>query len=292
MAVAKMSSEPLHSTPPLPPREGPLTVQEEHRLSRRWRTLEDQDALARLVQAHLGLVIRIATEFRHSGPSMEDLIQEGNLGLTIAARRFDPSRATRLATYATYWIRACMLEHVVRSHGPVRIGTTRSQRKIFFGLGRARRKLERGGEQADADSLAHALGVEREDIEAMTPRLTGRDVSLDAPRSIDDRRQVGNTLAEEGPTPEEMVAGLEEEDSRKTRLFEGLKVLDPRERAIIKARHIRMRPATLASLGKKFGISRERVRQLELRAKAKLRVFCGVKNVVELDLDGESYAAA
>jgi RNA polymerase sigma-32 factor len=262
---------------PLPLREGPLSVDEEHCLSDRWRLLNDENALARLVQAHLGLVIRIAMEFRHSGPSMEDLIQEGNLGLTIAARRFDPARQTRLATYATYWIRACMLEHVVRSHGPVRIGTTRSQRKIFFGLGRARRKLERGGESADSDNLAAVLGVEREDIESMTPRLTGHDVSLDAPRGLDDRREVGALLAEEGPNPEDMVAGQEEDDSRRCRLFEGLKVLDPRERAIIKARHMRQRPATLASLGKKFGISRERVRQLELRAKAKLRVFCGVR---------------
>jgi RNA polymerase sigma-32 factor len=262
---------------PVPAREGPLTVQEEHRLSRRWRTLQDETALARMVQAHLGLVIRIAMEFRHSGPSMEDLIQEGNLGLTIAARRFDPSRETRLATYATYWIRACMLEHVVRSHGPVRIGTTRSQRKIFFGLGRARRKLEREGEHADAEMLAEVLGVGREDIEAMTPRLTGHDVSLDAPRSTDDRRELGALIAEDAPNPEDMVAGIEEDDARKVRLFEGLKVLDPRERAIIKARHMRQRPATLASLGKKFGISRERVRQLELRAKSKLRLFCGVR---------------
>jgi RNA polymerase sigma-32 factor len=272
---------------PLPAREGPLSLLEEHRLSRRWRTLEDEAALARLVQTHLGLVIRIAMEFRHSGPSMEDLIQEGNLGLTIAARRFDPTRQTRLATYATYWIRACMLEHVVRSHGPVRIGTTRSQRKIFFGLGRARRKLEREGESADAESLASALGVERSDIESMTPRLTGHDVSLDAPRATDDRREVGALIAEDAPNPEDMVAGVEEEDSRKCRLNEGLKVLDARERAIIKARHMRQRPATLASLGKKFGISRERVRQLELRAKAKLRIFCGVRGEVA---PVESYA--
>jgi RNA polymerase sigma-32 factor len=268
--------------PSQPHREGPLSIVEEHRLSRRWRTLEDKDALARLVQAHLGLVIRIATEFRHSGPSMEDLIQEGNLGLTIAARRFDPCRATRLATYATYWIRACMLEHVVRSHGPVRIGTTRSQRKIFFGLGRARRRLEREGETVDAEALAQVLGVETNDIEQMTPRLTGRDISLDAPRSLDDKREVGALLEHEDPTPEEMVAGVEEDDSRRTRLTEGLKVLDPRERAIIRARHLRQRPATLASLGKKFGISRERVRQLELRAKAKLRLFCGVAGPMPL----------
>jgi RNA polymerase sigma-32 factor len=277
MAVRKLQPNEVAPALPLPAREGLLTVAEEHRLSRRWRTLNDDAALARLIQTHLGLVIRIAMEFRHSGPSMEDLIQEGNLGLTIAARRFDPSRQTRLATYATYWIRACMLEHVVRSHGPVRIGTTRSQRKIFFGLGRARRKLEREGESADSDMLATALGVERSDIEAMTPRLVGHDVSLDAPRASDDRRELGGLIAEDAPNPEDVVAGVEEEDSRKERLCEGLKVLDPRERAIIRARHMRQRPATLASLGKKFGISRERVRQLELRAKAKLRVFCSVR---------------
>jgi RNA polymerase sigma-32 factor len=253
-----------------------LTLEHEQELSRRWLTHEDTSALAGLVHAHLGLVIKIATEFRNSGPSLEDLIQEGHVGLTIAARRFDPGKATRLATYATYWIRACMLEHVVRSHGPVRIGTTRSQRKIFFGLGRARRKLERGGETADCEKLAGELGVLQEDVEAMTPRLTGRDVSLDAPRSFDDRRSVGATLAEEGPTPEDVVAGSEEDDHRREQLFEGLKILDARERAIIRARHMRQRPATLAALGKKFGISRERVRQLELRAKAKLRDYCGV----------------
>jgi RNA polymerase sigma-32 factor len=289
LTKAKLGGEEAQS---VPVREGPLTVEQEHRLSHEWQAHGDEAALARLVQAHLGLVIRIAMEFRHSGPSMEDLIQEGNLGLTIAARRFDPSRATRLATYATYWIRACMLEHVVRSHGPVRIGTTRSQRKIFFGLGRARRKLEREGEVADAEALAAALGVQREDIEAMTPRLTGRDISLDAPRGIDDRREVGALLAEDAPNPEDVVAGHEEDDSRKNRLFEGLKILDPRERAIIKARHMRQRPATLASLGKKFGISRERVRQLELRAKAKLRVFCGLSaDSIDAPVEETSYAA-
>jgi RNA polymerase sigma-32 factor len=270
----KTGSEKDHPT--VPAREGGLTAQEEVRLSRRWRTMEDRAALARLVNAHLGLVVKIATEFRNSGPSMEDLIQEGNLGLTIAARRFDPSQGTRLATYATYWIRACMMEHVVRSHGPVRIGTTRAQRKIFFGLGRARRRLERDGQPASADALARALGVEPEEVESMTPRLSGRDMSLDAPRSTDDDREVGALLAMDGPSPEEMVAGTEEEDSRRTRLLEGLKVLDPRERAIIKARHMSAQPATLEALGKKFRVSRERVRQIEMRAVSKLRVACGL----------------
>lgn len=272
-------------------REGPLSAVEERTLARRWRACEDPEALARLVEAHLGLVIRIAMEFRHSGPAMEDLIQEGNLGLTIAARRFDPNRATRLATYATYWIRACMLEHVVRSHGPVRIGTTRSQRKIFFGLGRARRKLERDGSAADCQSLATELGVLEEDVESMTPRLTGRDISLDAPRGFDDRRSFGVTLADEGPTPEDVVAGHQEDGLHRGALVEGLKVLDPRERAIIRARHLRQRPATLAALGKKFGISRERVRQLELRAKAKLRDYCGYVGQSSVELDEEDLEA-
>ena len=252
----------------------PLSLEEECRLSRRWQTVEDRDALERLVEAHLGLVISIARDFRSSGPSMEDLIQEGNLGLTIAARRFDPQKATRLATYATYWIRACMMELVLRSHGPVRIGTTRSQRKVFFGLGRARRKLERSGQTVDSEALATLLGVESQDVESMTTRLQGRDVSLDAPRSVDDAREVSSLVAEGGPSPEDMVAGVEELDSRKSSLLEGLNVLDARERAIIRARHICARPATLASVGKKFGISRERVRQLELRALQKLRNSC------------------
>jgi RNA polymerase sigma-32 factor len=274
--MALTQKQPSDVRPHSVPREGGLTAQEEVKLSRRWRSMEDRAALARLVNAHLGLVVKIATEFRNSGPSMEDLIQEGNLGLTIAARRFDPGQGTRLATYATYWIRACMMEHVVRSHGPVRIGTTRAQRKIFFGLGRARRRLERDGQGASAEALARALGVEPEEVESMTPRLSGRDMSLDAPRSTDDDREVGALLAIDGPSPEEMVAGTEEEDSRRTRLLEGLKVLDPRERAIIRARHMSAIPATLEALGKKFRVSRERVRQIEMRAVSKLRVACGL----------------
>lgn len=251
-----------------------LSDTEEQYLASRWNQYGDEKALERLIRAHLGLVIRIAMEFRRSGPAMEDLIQEGNIGLTIAARRFDPNRATRLATYATYWIRACIFDHVVRSHGPVRIGTTRSQRKIFFGLGRARHKLEREGKTANSERLAGELGVLQEDVEAMAPRLAARDVSLDAPYGFDDHRSVGATLAEDGPTPEDMVAGLEEDDHRRERLFEELKVLDPREQVIIRARHMRARPATLKALSKKFGISRERVRQLEMRAMEKLRTAC------------------
>jgi len=251
-----------------------LSVTEEQHLANRWRAHSDTRALERLIKTHLWLVVRIAMEFRRPGLSMEDLIQEGNTGLTIAARRFEPNRDTRLATYATYWIRACILEYVMRSHGPVRIGKTRSQRIVFFGLGRARRKLERDGETANCERLASELGVLQEDVESMVSRLSMRDVSLDAPRSFDDRRSAVATLAEDGPSPEDMVAEMEEDDHRRERLFEGLKTLDPRERAIIRARHMRSRPVTLEALGKKFGISRERVRQIEARAAKKLRAAC------------------
>src|SRR5262245_32385650 len=168
MALANLSTPSESIQVVVPAREGPLSVDEENALSRRWHVLGDDKALGRMVQAHLGLVIRIAQEFRGAGPPMEDLIQEGNMGLLIAARRFDPTRSARLATYATYWIRACMMEYVVRSHGPVRIGTTRAQRKIFFGLGRARRRLEGEGHTADADALAAVLGVERSEIDSIS----------------------------------------------------------------------------------------------------------------------------
>ena len=229
-----------------------------------------------MIHAHLGLVIRIATEFRNSGPSMEDLIQEGNLGLTIAARRFDPTRATRLATYATYWIRACMMEYVVRSHGPVRIGTTRSQRKIFFGLGRARRKPRaRRRRPPTRELLAALLGV----------RARGRrgdDAAPVGPRRVARRARAATTTPRKSATRSPRTAPRPRRWSpasrRRTRArrasSRALKVLDPRERAIIKRAPHAAAAGDAGALGKKFGISRERVRQLELRAKAKLRNYC------------------
>ena len=253
-----------------------LSLEEEQQLSRRWMQQADTRALATLIHAHLGLVIKIATEFRNSGPSMEDLIQEGHVGLTIAARRFDPSKATRLATYATYWIRACMMEYVVRSHGPVRIGTTRSQRKIFFGLGRARRRLEReGADGRRPTSWPRSSACRRTTSSTWRRGSPGHDVSLDAPRSQDDERRQSNLLATDGPSQEDLYADGQEEDSRKALLDEALKQLDPRERAILKARHMsRAADRRSARSASASASRRERVRQLELRAVAKLRSYC------------------
>jgi RNA polymerase sigma-32 factor len=242
-------------------------------LCRRWRTLRDPAALGRMVSAHLGLVQKIANEFRNTGPEREDLVQEGHLGLVIAARRFDPAKSARLATYASYWIRACMMELVVRSHGAVRVGTTRAQRRIFFGLGRARRELEGSGAPATAEKLAERLGVEESELVEMAARLSGRDLSLDAPRR-EDGQPLGTIFHGAEPSPEDEVGTVEESRQRQAVLDAALATLSPRERQILEARHLSDESPTLAELGERFGISRERVRQLEERALASLRQRC------------------
>jgi RNA polymerase sigma-32 factor len=247
-----------------------LTEEEERALARRWREGQDQEALTSLITSHLGLVGRIAKEYHSAALSYEDLLQEGNLGLTIAANRFDPDQGPRLATYAAYWIRASILNLVLRSHGPVRIGTTRAQRKIFFGLSKARRRLEQEGAGVDSAQVAAFLGVEAWEVEAMSSRLANIDVSVDAPRSPGDERPWSAALEDGGPSPEEQALQHEARETLHDCLSRGINSLDPRERAIIRARHLRDNPATLEALGEKFGVSRERIRQLELRAKGKL----------------------
>lgn len=262
-----------HRKRPVEGRPAVLSVAEECRLARKWRTSGDRRALDRLVEANLGLVTHIAGEYLRGAPN-EDLIQEGRLGLVIAARRFDPDRGVRLATYGAFWIRACMLNLILRTHGPVDVGRGRRNRRIFFGLARARQRIERGGAPAELDELAQALGVRLEEVEMMMPRLQGRDPSLDEPRSSEDQRALGAGMAHDGPTPEELVSGRDEEQHRQRRFKEALKTLDPRELEILRARHLTEEPATLAVLSEKLGVSRERVRQLEERATAKLRKYC------------------
>ena len=265
----------------------PLSVEEERALAQRWKNDQDAKALDQLVESHLGLVIRIAQDYKYSGPETNDLIQEGNIGLTIAAQRFDPNRTTRLATYATYWIRACMLEHIVRSHGAVRMGTTRHHRKIFFGFGKARRKVEAENHGvAGREQIAETLGVSLEELNEMLPHVTGKNISLDAPRSFDDERSLQDCLASDpSASPEKMVAEVEGYFYQKELFGQSLRVLDPREKIIIKKRHLNQKAATLSKLAQKLGVSRERIRQLELRAIAKIRqamstADAGVKNQI------------
>jgi RNA polymerase sigma-32 factor len=191
-------------------------------------------------------------------------------------QRFDPSKQARLATYASYWIRACMMDLVVRTHGPVRVGSTRAERRIFFGLGRARRHLEQCGVEVTSEALAHRLRVEVRELESMSMRLGRRDLSLDSPL-YDEGPSAGAVIAADGPSPEERLAEEEEHGLRSSRLADALAALPERERAIVKARHLAESPPTLAELGRRFGVSRERVRQLEERAVELLRRHLGVE---------------
>jgi RNA polymerase sigma-32 factor len=254
-----------------------LGEHDERRLARRWRDQADTTALMALAESNFGLVIHQARRFHAHAPgraSLDDLIQEGAVGLMVAARRFDPDAGTRLSTYATYWIRACLMEVMLRGHGVVRIGTTRAQRRVFFALGRARRRIERSGGEVNSASLAKALDVSVADVEAMLPRMGGRDASLDGPADGQEGASWSAVLPNDGVDPETDVAEREAGLERRRLLSAALRRLPSRELAIIRARHLASTPATLEELGGRLGVSRERVRQIESRAIARLRRLC------------------
>ena len=214
----------------------------------------------RLVLAYRPLVVSLARLFRGGGILFDDLVQEGTLGLIVAAQRFDPRRGVRFATYARYWIRAYLLQYVQRFRGPVTLGKRRRESRLFFGLPRTRRALEREGGAADRAALAQALGSSEQEVGSMLARLARADVSIDDPKAL--------VLRDPGPTPEECLEAAEARALLERSLPQ---LLDARERTILRGRYFLDPPLTLAALGKRMHISRERVRQLELRAKGKLR---------------------
>ena len=248
-----------------------LTPEEEHELAQRWQDKREIACGRRLVTSNLRFVVKIAFEYRTYGVRLLDLIQEGNLGLMVAIDRFDPTRGVRLTTYAVWWIRAFVQEHIRRSWSLVRFGTTRAEQRCFYRLRRERQRLERGGGQADPAALAEALGVGVAELEAIESRITRRDMSLDDHAFQDAEETRGDRIADEGPGPEAAVAEREVSARAEVQIKEALSLLDQRERAIIQRRYLNRRPATLKELGEAFGISRERVRQLEARAKAKMK---------------------
>jgi RNA polymerase sigma-32 factor len=248
-----------------------LTPDEERALAAKWRRDRDQEAAARLVTANLRFVVKIAFEYRTYGLRLLDLIQEGNLGLLVAVDRFDPERGVRLTTYAVWWIRAYIQEFIRRQWSLVRFGTTRAEQRCFYRLRRERQRLERHGGRADPERLASALGVRPEELETIESRITRRDLSLDDPAYMDTDETRGDRLADDRPGPESTLAEQEVWEEAHQRIHHALDELDPRERAILARRYLAVKPATLKELGAAFGISRERVRQLEARAKAKLR---------------------
>jgi RNA polymerase sigma-32 factor len=254
-----------------------LEREEERELALRWKEHRDQQALHRITMAHMRLVISMAGRFRNFGLPIGDLIQEGHIGLLEAASRFDPGRDVRFSTYATWWVRASMQDYVLRNWSIVRSGTSSTQKALFFNLRRLRARLARGGEQLTLSDIyrqiSHTLGVPESDVANMDARLSGPDASLNQPMSdnSDNVSQRMDFIASEDPLPDEIVEEAIDSQRRSQWLNAALDSLNERELKIIRERRLCDEGATLEVLGRKLGISKERVRQIENRAIEKLR---------------------
>ena len=254
-----------------------LDRDEEHLLAVRWKDRQDQEALHRLTSAHMRLVIAIAARFRHFGLSMSDLIQEGHVGLLEAAARFEPERGVRFSTYATWWIRASIQDYILRNWSIVRGGTSSAQKALFFNLRRLRARLSRGAERMDErglyDEIAQAIGVSRDDVALMDSRLSGPDLSLNAPVTEADGTGADRQdfIVCTAPLPDEVVGNDIDRERRVIWLNDALLALNERELKIVSERRLSEDGATLEALGQKLGISKERVRQIESRALEKLK---------------------
>jgi RNA polymerase sigma-32 factor len=252
-----------------------LEPQEEFMLAKRWREHGDRDAAHKLVTSHLRLVAKIAMGYRGYGLPISEVISEGNVGLMQAVKRFEPEKGFRLATYAMWWIKAAIQEYILRSWSLVKMGTTANQKKLFFNLRKAKSKisaLEEGDLRPDQVKLiAKRLGVTEQDVVDMNRRLGG-DVSLNAPiRDDGDSGEWQDWLVDEVSDQETRLVEDEESDNRKKALGEALSVLNDRERRIFEARRLADDPITLEDLAAEFGVSRERVRQIEVRAFEKVQ---------------------
>ena len=256
-----------------------LKAEEEYMLAKRWKEHGDVEAAHELVTSHLRLVAKIAMSYRGYGLPVADLVSEGNIGLMKAVRKFEPERGFRLSTYAMWWIRAAITEYILKSWSLVKLGTVAAQKKMFFSLRKlkGRLKIMDNGELSpdQAAMLAKELNVSESDVIGMNRRLAARDVSLNAPVAEDNGTEFQDTLVDESPSPETLLADGEELNYRKGLLRDAMQVLPARERHILTERRLKDDPVTLEELGKTYGISRERVRQLEVRALEK------VKNAIE-----------
>ncbi len=252
-----------------------LDPQEEYMLAKRWREHEDTEAAHRLVTSHLRLVAKIAMGYRGYGLPINEVIAEGNIGLMQAVKRFEPERGFRLATYAMWWIRASIQEYILRSWSLVKLGTTAAQKKLFFNLRRVKGQieaLEEGDMRPDQVSdIAKRLGVPEQEVVNMNRRLASPDSSLNAPLGTESESEWQDWLADESLDQETQLAETEELEERRTLLSTALEELTPRERDILEARRLRDEPMTLEDLSVKYDISRERVRQIEVRAFEKLQ---------------------
>ena len=253
-----------------------LAKDEEFMLAQRWKEHQDSDAAHKMVTSHLRLVAKIAMGYRGYGLPIGEVISEGNVGLMQAVKRFEPERGFRLATYAMWWIRAAIQEYILRSWSLVKMGTTAAQKKLFFNLRKAKGQiaaLEEGDLRPEnVKEIARKLGVTETEVVEMNRRLAAPDHSLNAPLRADaDGGEWQDWLVDDRPGQEEIVAEEAELDERRALLQIALGSLNERERRILEQRRLKDEPATLEELSQEFGVSRERVRQIEVRAFEKLQ---------------------
>jgi RNA polymerase sigma-32 factor len=250
-----------------------LEQQQEYTLAK-WRGRGDHEAAHQLVTSHLRLVAKVAMGYRGYGLPVSELVSEGNVGLMQAVKRFEPERGFRLATYATWWIKASIQQYILRSWSLVKIGTTANQKKLFFNLRRAKRRIlaldERDLRPDQVKMMANKFGVPEQDVVDMNRRLGG-DVSLNAPLREQGEGEWQDWLVDQDDNQEHKLVEHEEASNRHAALAEALSVLNPRERHIFETRHLAEEPKTLEDLSAELGVSRERVRQIEMRAFEKVR---------------------
>ncbi len=252
-----------------------LTPEEELSLSKRWRDHEDMAAAHKLVTSHLRLVAKIAMGYRGYGLPIGELISEGNVGMMQAVKRFDPDRGFRLATYAMWWIRAAIQEYILHSWSLVKMGTTAAQKKLFFNLRRLKGQMQAiddGDLQPEqVAKIARVLDVPEQDVVSMNRRLSAPDHSLNAPVRADSEGEWQDWLVDDSESQETEIGEREELSGRKALLSGALTTLNERERHILIERRLKDNPTTLEELSQQYSISRERVRQIEVRAFEKLQ---------------------
>ncbi|MGE0241381.1 MAG: RNA polymerase sigma factor RpoH [Parvibaculaceae bacterium] len=270
-----------------------LQPDEEFMLAKRWKEHGDREAAHKLVTSHLRLVAKIAMGYRGYGLPISEVVSEGNVGLMQAVKRFEPDKGFRLATYAMWWIKASIQEFILRSWSLVKMGTTASQKKLFFNLRKVKgqiQALEEGDLRPDqVKEIARRLGVPEEDVVSMNRRLSG-DASLNAPVRAESEGEWQDWLVDDTDTQEDMLVESEEKRLRLDLLTEAMEKLTDRERRVFEARRMQEEPATLEDLSQEFGVSRERIRQIEVRAFEKVQK--AVKNAAQKALAPKPAIAA
>lgn len=252
-----------------------LSPERERSLATAWRERGDRTALGDLLGSHMRLVVKMARGFSGYGIALTDLVAEGNIGLVQAAEKFDPERGVRFATFAMWWVRAAMQQYVLRSSSLVTIGATAARKKLFFNLRRLKSALNEFDQHnllpASVTAIARNLDVRESEVIEMNGRLAGSDNSLNAMVGGEDESEWLELLPDERPSPEVLIGDVEEGHRRRSLLRAALKRLDPRERDIVVQRRMKDEPAALKELSRCYGVTRERIRQIELRAVEKLR---------------------